>query len=307
MDDIPDNSEPHFVVAALYKFARLDDREALQGELLALCDAHSVKGSLLLADEGVNGTIAGAHAGIDAVLARLRAIPGLDDMKHKESFAIEPPFRSMRVRLKREIVTMGVDSVDPSTAVGTYVKPAEWNALISDPDVFVIDARNDYEVRAGTFDGAVNPETKSFRQLPDWMEREIVASGKSKVAMFCTGGIRCEKASSYLRAKGMDEVYHLEGGILKYLEEVPEEQSLWQGECFVFDHRVTVTHGLALGSYKMCFACGEPVSPEEQKSQLFEQDISCPRCHHTLTDQKRHDLTQRKQHYDAWRKQRVGG
>lgn len=266
------------IIAALYHFTRFDDPAALRGPLLDLCNAQRVKGSLLLACEGVNGTIAGTWAGIDAVLAHLRALPGCAALEWKESTAEAPPFIRMKVKLKREIVTMGVPDVDPRAAVGHYVRPAEWNALISAPDVAVIDTRNDYEVGLGSFAGAVDPGTRSFREFPSWWAANRDRFGNKRIAMFCTGGIRCEKSTNYLLSQGISEVYHLKGGILKYLEEVPPEQSLWQGECYVFDGRVSVGHGLVPGQNTSCGACRRPVTPEGRAHPDYEEGVCCPAC-----------------------------
>jgi UPF0176 protein len=257
------------VVAALYKFARLGDREALQARLLALGESHDVRGTLLLAPEGINGTIAGPRAGIDAMLAQLRALPGFADLEHKESEALARPFPRLRIRLKKEIVTIREPLADPNIAVGTYVKPADWNQLISAPDVVLVDTRNDYEVEIGTFEGAIDPGTTSFGDFPRWVRENLDPDAHKKVAMFCTGGIRCEKATALLKNLGFDEVYHLEGGILKYLEEVPEADSKWRGECFVFDGRVSLGHGLTPGTHAMCEACNHPYPGHEPV---------CPRC-----------------------------
>lgn len=265
-------------IAALYHFTRFDDPAALRGPLLDLCNAQGVKGSLLLAREGVNGTIAGTRAGIDAVLAHLRALPGCAALEWKESTSEVPPFIRMKVKLKREIVTMGVPDVDPRAAVGHYVRPAEWNALISAPDVAVIDTRNDYEVGLGSFAGAVDPGTRSFREFPAWWAANRDRFGNKRIAMFCTGGIRCEKSTNYLLSQGISEVYHLKGGILKYLEEVPPEQSLWQGECYVFDGRVSVGHGLVPGRNTSCGACRRPVTPEGRAHPDYEEGVCCPAC-----------------------------
>ncbi|OYU34617.1 rhodanese-related sulfurtransferase [Novosphingobium sp. PASSN1] len=255
-------------VAALYRFARFDNPPALRAPLLALGEAHAIKGTLLIAREGVNGTIAGSAEGIAAVIAHIRALPGCADLDVKYSTAAEMPFGRLKVRLKREIVTMGQPEIDPLASVGTYVAPHDWNALISDPDTIVIDTRNDYEVAIGTFANAINPETRSFREFPEWFRRErerLLGQGKQpKVAMFCTGGIRCEKSTAFLKAEGVEEVYHLKGGILRYLEDVPPEHSLWQGECFVFDERVALGHGLATGEYTLCQACGSAVPKGER-------------------------------------------
>ncbi|TNF20058.1 MAG: rhodanese-related sulfurtransferase [Rhodobacteraceae bacterium] len=265
-------------VAALYHFTRFDDPEALQGPLRALCLAQGVTGTLLLAREGLNGTIAGTRAGIDAVLAHLRALPGCADLEHKESMASAPPYARMKVRLKREIVTMGQPDVDPRARVGHYVAPGDWNALIRAEDVAVIDTRNDYEVAIGSFKGAIDPETASFRDFPAWWEANKDRFHNKKIAMFCTGGIRCEKSTNYLLGQGVAEVYHLKGGILKYLEEVPAEDSAWQGACFVFDGRVSVGHGLAEGPHLLCHACRRPILPEDRARPEYEEGVACHHC-----------------------------
>jgi UPF0176 protein len=275
------------VVATLYKFVKLSNLTEKQEALLKQCEAAGVKGTLLLAEEGINGTIAGSQEAIATVLAFLRSDPQLADLEHKESVADRLPFDRMKVRLKREIVTLGVPHVDPTQQVGTYVDPQDWNDLISDPDVLVIDTRNKYEVKIGTFQGAINPQTDSFPEFPDYVRQNLDPTRHKKIAMFCTGGIRCEKASSFLRSQGFPEVYHLKGGILKYLEQVPADQSLWQGECFVFDHRVAVRHSLELGSYEMCWACGNPISEADKQSAQYEEGISCPHCFDEMTEEKR--------------------
>jgi len=274
-----------YTVAALYHFTRFDDPAALQGPLLDLCKSKGVMGTLLLAKEGVNGTIAGDRAGIDAVLAHLRALPGCANLEWKESTATVAPFHRMKVRLKKEIVTMGQPDVDPVARVGNYVDPADWNDLISAPDVAVIDTRNDYEVAIGTFEGAVDPQTKSFGEFPEWWEKNKHRFHNKKVAMFCTGGIRCEKSTNYLMGQGVEEVYHLKGGILKYLEEVPQEQSKWDGDCFVFDARVSVGHGLEEGPHILCHACRRPIVPEDKTHPAFEQGVSCHQCIDETTEE----------------------
>ncbi len=267
-----------YVVAALYHFTKFADHKSLRAPLQAVCDAHGVKGSLLLAHEGINGTIAGTRAGIDAVLKTVRALPGCAELEHKESFASDMPFLRMKVKLKKEIVTLGVPSVDPTAHVGHYVDPQDWNDLITQDDVVVIDTRNDYEVEIGTFEGAVDPETKSFREFPDWWAKNKDRFHNKRVAMFCTGGIRCEKSTNYLLGEGIEDVYHLKGGILKYLEEVPAENSKWNGECFVFDSRVSVGHGLKEGDYELCYACRMPLAPEDFDRPEYEKGVSCHRC-----------------------------
>jgi UPF0176 protein len=266
------------VVAALYHFTRFEDHKSLQGPLQAVCDTGGVKGSLLLAFEGINGTIAGPRAGIDAALAHIRAMPGCADFEHKESFTDEIPFLRMKVKLKKEIVTMGQPQVDPSLNVGNYVAAEDWNELIAQDDVVVIDTRNDYEVAIGTFEGAVDPQTKSFGEFPAWWEKNKDDFAGKKVAMFCTGGIRCEKSTNYLLGEGVEDVYHLKGGILKYLENVPEEQSSWDGQCFVFDSRVSVGHGLQEGEYELCFACRMPLAPADFDRPQYEHGVTCHQC-----------------------------
>ena len=283
----------NYIVAALYKFASLPDYRELQPALLDFCIGHDLKGTLLLAEEGINGTVAGSREAIDALMAYLRSDPRLADIGHKESFAEKTPFYRMKVRLKKEIVTLGVPGINPNNKVGTYVAPEDWNALISDPDVIVIDTRNDYEYDIGTFKGAIDPHTTTFREFPDYVEKHLDPAKHKKVAMFCTGGIRCEKASSFMMGQGFEEVYHLQGGILKYLENVPAEESLWQGECFVFDQRVAVRHGLELGEYDQCHACRHPLSPEEMQSPQYVAGISCPYCHDKLTAEKRASVAER--------------
>jgi UPF0176 protein len=286
-----DNPGLPVCVAALYQFTPFADHSALQAPLLGSCRAAGVKGTLLLAQEGINGTIAGSDAGIAAVLDHIRTLPGCADLEVKFSRAPALPFHRMKVRLKREIVTMGQPDIDPLASVGTYVPPADWNALIADPGTIVIDTRNDYEVAIGTFKGAIDPQTASFREFPEWFRARrdaLLGQGQApKVAMFCTGGIRCEKSTAFLKAEGVEEVYHLQGGILKYLEEVPPEDSLWQGECFVFDQRVSVGHGLVPGGYALCHACRRPVSAEQQAAPEYEEGVSCPACFAERTEEQR--------------------
>jgi len=280
-----------YLTAAFYKFVDLPDYADRRAPLLAFCEAHNVKGLILLAQEGVNSTISGLPEDVHAVLAYLRQDPKLADLEHKESWTSKAPFHRMKVRLKKEIVTLGVEGISPTKRVGRYVKPEDWNELISEPDVVVIDTRNDYEVEIGTFKGAVDPQIQSFSQLPKWVQHakalEEKNGQKPRVAMFCTGGIRCEKSTALMLEHGFEDVYHLQGGILKYLELVPQEKSLWEGECFVFDERVSVGHGLKQGSHELCRACREPLPPSAKESPLFELGVSCPRCHaHTSEVQK---------------------
>ena len=267
-----------YTIAALYHFTRFPDPDALRPALHQLCRAQSVKGTLLLAQEGINGTIAGHRAGLDAVLTHIRALPGCDDLEWKEATSDAPPFGKMKVRLKKEIVTMGQPDVDPRASVGNYVEPEDWNDLIRSDDVVLIDTRNDYEVAIGTFEGAIDPNTASFRDFPAWWEENKDRFHNKRVAMFCTGGIRCEKSTNYLLGQGVEDVYHLKGGILRYLEEKPQEDSTWQGECFVFDNRVSVGHGLVEGLYKLCHGCRRPILPEDVKRPEYLHGVSCHQC-----------------------------
>lgn len=291
-----------FTIAALYKFVDLPDYQELREPILKVAEENHIKGMLLLAREGINGTVAGPRQGIDALLAYLRSDSRLADLVHKEAVAQDrAPFKRMRVRLKKEIVTMGQPNVNAHNA-GIYVKPEDWNALISDPEVVVVDTRNDYEVNIGTFKGAVNPHTESFRQFPEWVqshmgEGKLFPKGK-KIAMFCTGGIRCEKSTAYMKSLGFDEVYHLEGGILKYLETIPEEKSLWQGQCYVFDDRVSVGHQLVPGSYTQCRACRHPLSPVDRESLHYIEGECCPYCYDKLSDAQRHRFRERQKQVD---------
>lgn len=282
-----------FIAAAFYKFVELPDYKALREPLLAECERRGVKGTILLAAEGINGTIAGSPDHVREVLRHLRSDERLADLEHKESGSTEMPFLRMKVRLKKEIVTLGVPEVNPARMAGTYVKPEEWNRLLDDPNVVLVDVRNDYEVELGTFKGALNPRTKSFSELPQWVAQEAALRAKPKVAMFCTGGIRCEKSTAYLRMAGFEEVYHLQGGILKYLEVMPEEQSLWEGECFVFDERVAIGHGLKQGKYELCRSCRMPVSEADKQSAYYIAGVSCPKCYETRSEEKKRSLAER--------------
>lgn len=282
-----------FTVAALYHFTRFDDPAALRGPLLACCTDAGVRGSLLIAREGINGTIAGTRAGIDAVLAHIRALPGCEGLIWKESPSEALPFGRMKVRMKREIVTMGQPDVDPLAGTGHYVDPADWNDLISAPDVAVIDTRNDYEVAIGTFQGAIDPGTRAFGEFPAWWEANRHRFHNKRIAMFCTGGIRCEKSTNYLLQQGVGDVYHLRGGILKYLEDVPQDQSLWEGACFVFDQRVSVGHGLRPAGHAMCHACRRPLDPADFEHPLYEAGVSCHRCHHEFDNARRERFRER--------------
>jgi UPF0176 protein len=287
------SSQPAFRVAALYHFVRLERYEELRAPLAAFCCGRGIKGTLLLAREGINGTVAGGPEAIAELVGHLSAMPAFAGLDVKYSAADTMPFHRMKVRLKREIVTMGVPDIDPLTDAGAYVEAGDWNALIADPDTVVVDTRNDYEVRLGTFAGAVDPQTASFRDFPAWVESHRAELEGKKVAMFCTGGIRCEKATAYVRSLGIEDVFHLKGGILKYLEEVPAADSLWQGECFVFDERVSVGHGLEIGEAELCRACRHPLTPADRLSPKFAEGISCERCHDSRSEADRDRYAER--------------
>jgi len=281
-------------VAAFYHFGALPDYASLQAPLTALCESRGVMGICLLAAEGINGTLAGLPHDMKAVLAEIRALTGFADLEHKMSYAETMPFLRLKVRLKKEIVTLGVPSVDPTRLVGTYVEPEDWNALIADPDIVLIDTRNADEVRIGTFEGAIDPQTRSFSQFPDYVKTRLDPHKQPKIAMFCTGGIRCEKASNYMLQEGFAEVYHLKGGILKYLEVIPEDQSKWHGDCFVFDRRVAVGHGLKVSSHlHLCAGCRAPLSLEERQSNAYEEGVCCPYCVAVLSPQQKASARER--------------
>lgn len=274
-----------YLVAALYKFVALPDYRELRTPLLEQCLANDILGTLLLAEEGINGTVSGKREDVETLLQWLRSDARFADISHKESFAAEKPFQRMKVKLKKEIVTLGVPEARPAELAGTYVAPEHWNALINEPGVVLVDTRNDYEVTVGTFKGAINPRTRHFREFPQWLaSQEALLRRKPKVAMFCTGGIRCEKSTSLLKSMGFENVFHLQGGILEYLETVPEEESLWEGECYVFDERVAVRHGLKPGTHTMCPACGMPLSEADRKSADYVEDGCCPYCHDQSTE-----------------------
>ena len=287
------NATPDVVVAALYRFAALPDFVALKDPLYQLMIEHEVRGTLLLAKEGINGTIAGSRQGIDRILDWLKSDPRFANLEAKESYVDTPPFYRTKVKLKKEIVTMGVEGIDPKDIVGTYVEPADWNALIADPEVLVLDTRNKYEVDIGSFENAINPETDSFRELPAYVEKHLDPVKHKKVAMFCTGGIRCEKSTAFLKRQGFNEVYHLKGGILKYLEEVPETESKWRGECFVFDNRVTVNHQLEKGQYDQCHACRRPITEDDKQSPHYKKGVSCHHCYQSHSVQQRQRYQER--------------
>ncbi len=293
-------------VAALYKFTRFDDPDGLRPALAKTAYSNGVTGTLLMAFEGINGTIAGTADGIDAVLSHIRGLPGCSDIEVKFSQADHQPFTRMKVRLKREIVTMGQPDVDPTSAVGHYVEPKDWNELISAPDVAVIDTRNDYEVAIGTFDGAIDPKTERFGDFPAWWEANKEAFEGKKIAMFCTGGIRCEKSTNYLLSKGVKDVFHLKGGILKYLEDVPEDHSTWQGECFVFDERVSVGHGLEPGDLSLCRGCRHPLHPEDLRRPEFELGVSCHHCIDATSETKKAGFRERQRQHERARRKNVG-
>ncbi|MGL4766788.1 MAG: rhodanese-related sulfurtransferase [Formosimonas sp.] len=281
------------VVCAMYKFVELPHFATLRQPLLDVMGLNQIRGTLLLAREGINGTVAGTQSAIDALRDWLNQQEGLANIDCKFSYHDTMPFNRSKVKLKKEIVTMGVEGVDPRRVVGTYVEPRDWNALIADPEVLVIDTRNDYEFQIGTFKNALNPQTETFREFPQYVKEHLDVTQHKKVAMFCTGGIRCEKSTAYLKEQGFDEVYHLHGGILKYLEEVPEEESLWQGECFVFDERVAVNHQLEKGQYDQCHACRYPITEADKASPKYQHQVSCPHCYDQLSDEKKARLLER--------------
>jgi UPF0176 protein len=286
------------IVAALYRFVRLDDFASHQQPLLEKMESLGIRGTLLLASEGINGTIAGPRESMNAILSHLRSDSRFAELEVKESLCDEMPFKRTRVRLKKEIVTMGVQGIDPLDAVGTYVDPQDWNDLINDPDVTLIDTRNDYEVSIGTFKGAQDPNTHSFRQFPQYVADRLDPKQHRKIAMYCTGGIRCEKSTALLKQQGFDQVYHLRGGILKYLEVIPADQSQWEGECFVFDRRVSVGHGLTVGDHELCFACGWPLTREDREHEDYEPGIQCQRCAKELTENQKTRFAERQRQLD---------
>ncbi|TQV72977.1 rhodanese-related sulfurtransferase [Aliikangiella marina] len=276
-----------YVVCAMYKFVALENHQSIRQPLLDFMLANDVRGTLLLAHEGINGTVAGSRESIDSLLVWLEKQPGLDNIVYKESYTEEAPFKRTKVKLKKEIVTMGVENIDPNRVVGTYVEPQDWNDLINDPEVILIDTRNDYEYAVGTFKNAINPKTETFREFPQYVKDHLDPAKHKKVAMFCTGGIRCEKSTALLKQEGFEEVFHLKGGILKYLEDVPKEETTWQGECFVFDDRVTVDHDLNRGHYDQCNACRLPITEEDKLSAQYQQGVSCPYCFDKTTPEQK--------------------
>ena len=284
---------PQIVVCALYKFVTLENYQALRQPIHDVMEKNHVRGTLLLANEGINGTIAGSRHAIDTVITWLKSDPRLAELECKESITSVMPFNRTKVKLKKEIVTMGIEGIDPKQVVGTYVNAQDWNSLIDDPEVLVIDTRNDYEFQVGTFKNAINPNTQSFREFPQYVKENLDSDKHKKVAMFCTGGIRCEKSTAFLKQQGFDEVYHLKGGILKYLEEMPIESTLWEGECFVFDERVTVNHHLEKGSYDQCNACRLPITEVDKISDKYQQGVSCPHCFDKVTIEQRARFSER--------------
>jgi UPF0176 protein len=294
-------------VAALYRFVSLADFAALRAPIAEFCRGNGIKGTLLLAHEGINGTVAGSNEAIFALIAFLEAIPEFASIEVKYSSADAMPFHRMKVRLKKEIVTMGVPDVDPAGSAGTYVDAAGWNRLIGDPDTIVIDTRNDYEVAIGTFKGALDPKTASFRAFPEWVAAHRSELEGRKVAMFCTGGIRCEKATAYVRSLGIEDVFHLKGGILKYLEETPADESLWEGECFVFDERVSVGHGLEVGEAELCRACRRPLTPGERQSPYYCEGVSCPHCFNARSEGDRARYAERQRQVELAQRRGEGG
>lgn len=301
MSQVSSGAVDSIVVAALYQFVTLEDYVALREPLRAFMCACDIKGTLLLAEEGINGTVSGSREAIDALLAWLKRDARFEGLEHKESLCAEHPFYRTKVKLKKEIVTLGVPGIDPSKRVGTYVEPEQWNALLDDPEVLLIDTRNDYEVGIGTFEGAIDPRTKNFREFPEFVRSHFDPSRHKKVAMFCTGGIRCEKASSFMLEEGFEEVYHLKGGILKYLEAVPEAESKWRGECFVFDNRVTVKHDLSEGEFDQCHACRRPVSVADRESPHYAPGVSCPHCWDNLPEKTRQGAIERQKQIELAR------
>jgi len=287
------NPKPVFVIATFYRFVSVQDTDALHDRLYERCEQAGIKGTIIVAKEGINGTIAGSRVGIESLLAFFRNDERFQDMEYKESHALQMPFHRLKIRIKKEIVTMGQPDIDPSQKTGRHVNADTWNKLLLDPEVLVIDTRNRYEYTVGTFKNAISPDTGNFREFPEYVRRSLATCKHKKIAMFCTGGIRCEKATSYLLNQGFDEVYHLKGGILKYLEVVTPDENLWQGECFVFDGRVAVNRDLEMGEHIMCYSCRMPLSAVEQASDKYEEGISCPYCYDDLTDERRQRLAER--------------
>ena len=289
--------EENKLIAALYKFVDWNNLKKKKSDIEKLCLKNNIVGTILLANEGINGTIAGSEESVLAVIQGLKDDPLLLDIEPKFSKAEGEIFKRMKVRFKKEIVSMGMENIRPANLKGKTVKASDWNALISNPKTLVIDTRNQYECAIGTFKGSLDPKTKSFREFPKWSKNNLKAlmkkEGKTKVAMFCTGGIRCEKASSYLLGEGIEQVYQLEGGILKYLENISSDESLWEGECFVFDERVSIQHGLVEGNYSMCHACRMPIDDDDMKSKKYSEGISCPHCYATHSEERKERFAER--------------
>jgi len=288
-----------YIVATFYQFIALPDCKEKQKVLQQQCAALGIRGTILLAQEGINATIVGTRSAIDQLRTFLKSDLNFDALEYKESLVECVPFKRLKVKVKREIVTLGQPIANPQRVVGQYIEPQAWNELISQPDVITIDTRNDFEYSIGSFRGATNPHTHSFREFPEFVKQNLDPQQHKRVAMFCTGGIRCEKATSYLRQQGFEAVYHLKGGILKYLETVPETESLWEGECFVFDDRVAVSHGLKTGEHELCMNCGHPVSAADREHPHYEAWVSCPHCHESLTPEKRSRRLERKRQMEA--------
>ncbi|MDB9751383.1 rhodanese-related sulfurtransferase [Gammaproteobacteria bacterium] len=282
-----------FVVIAMYKFVRLDDYQTMQPILLSFCQERQIFGTILLAEEGINGTVVGSRQDLGELLTFLKTDSRLSDLEHKESYSEDIPFHRMKVKLKKEIVTMGQPNIKPSHRTGIRIQPKQWNEIISDPDVILIDARNEYEFQVGSFKNAISPGTTNFREFPDFVNNNLEGQKTKKIAMFCTGGIRCEKASTYMLEQGFEEVYQLNGGILKYLEEIEQDESLWEGECFVFDSRISVDHQLVDGSFEQCFACRRPITDEDMKSKDYEKGVSCLHCINETTAEQRAAFNER--------------
>lgn len=280
-------------VSTFYNFTAFDNLKEIREPLLIFCKKNKIKGSILIAFEGINGTIAGNPHEIEIVLKYIKSLPGCNSIKSKNSYTSTMPFNRMKVRIKKEIVKMGQPNIDPRKAVGKYITAENWNELMENDDIVIIDTRNEYEVEIGTFEGSINPKTESFSQFPKWWEDNKSKYLNKKIAMFCTGGIRCEKSSNYLLNNGVQDVYHLEGGILKYLENIEEKNSKWQGECYVFDHRVSVVHGLNNGSYDCCFACGRPISENDKKQSSYEYGVSCKKCINEFSEKRKTQFRER--------------
>ena len=306
MTDLQTSPKHAVRVAAFYRFAPVTDPAGVRDALQVVCDAGEVRGTLLVAPEGLNGTIAGSEPAVEAVLSAIHAMPGFETLELKYAWTDALPFHRMKVRVKREIVTMGQPDLDPAQQAGVYVAPTNWNALIADPETLVIDTRNDYEGEIGAFEGAIQPNTRSFRDFPDWFRTEgralLEQTGAKRVAMYCTGGIRCEKSTAFLKAEGVKNVHHLEGGILRYLETVDEDESLWRGECFVFDERVSVGHGLTQGSHTLCRGCRLPVDDAGRASPHYVEGVCCERCHDTRDDAQRERYAERHRQMEIARK-----